>query len=94
MARNAPTIICSHSKGDTIVDICEAESVYAVFYQGRPIMVRTHNPELAYQGYKYGKTSYPNPGHALRLAQELNRVYETDQFTVAVLNSGRTVKVN
>jgi hypothetical protein len=89
MARPGPIIIASHQQGDTVVEICEADAVYAVVYQGQPIKVRTHKPDLRYQGYKYGKSMFPEPGHAIRLARHLNQVHNTEDFSVAVMTTGR-----
>lgn len=91
MARTKPTLICSHPAGDMIYEVCEADAVYAVLYQGRPIKVRTHNPAVRYQGYKYAKSMFPEPGHAIRLAQKLNQQYQTEDFTVAVMSGTRTI---
>jgi hypothetical protein len=74
-------------------EVCEADAVYAVLYQGRPIMMRTHNPNLRYQGYKYGRASFPGPGHAINLAQRLNAAHNTEDFTVSALTLGRTIEL-
>lgn len=91
MARPHPAHICSHMSGDLIVEVCEADAVYAVVYGGRPIKLRRHNPEKVWQGIKYGKTSFPQPGHAIRLARHLNEVHDTDAFSVVVMSAGRTI---
>lgn len=89
MARNAPKILARYERGNSIIEVCDAEAVYAVFLDGQPIKIRRHNPDLAYQGYKYGKTSFPEPGHAIRLARELNEVFMTTDYQVVVLREGR-----
>ncbi len=89
MSRPKPTLIASHMSGDVCFEVCEADAVYAVLYQGRPIKVRTHNPDVRYQGYKYGKASFPEPGHAIRLARRLNQEHSTEDFSVAVMVAGR-----
>lgn len=72
--------------------VCDADAIYAVFYQNRPIKVRTYaNVEIVYPGPKYLKTSFPEPGHAFNLAERLNKRFNTDAFTVVLLNSGRTI---
>ena len=91
MARTKPTLICSHRTGDTQYEVCEADAVYAVLYQGRPIKVRTCNPDIKYLGYKYGKSMFPESGHAINLAQKLNAIHNTEDFTVAVMTQGRTI---
>lgn len=91
MSRPQPIQICSHSDNDLIVEVCEASAVYAVLYQGRPIKLRKHNPEKAYLGRKYSKTSFPESGHALALARRLNETYNTTDFSVAVMKPDRTL---
>jgi transposase len=74
-------------------EICEADAVYAVLYQGRPIKIRRHNPSVRYLGYKYSKSSFPEPGHAIRLARRLNEVHGTEDFTVVQMTTGRTINL-
>jgi len=91
MSRPKPIQICSHSDNDLIVEVCEADAVYAVLYQGRPIKLRKHNPDKLFQGIKYSKTTFPEPGHAIRLARKFNETYLTTDFTVSVMTVGRTI---
>lgn len=93
MARPGPTIICEHTELDWTVQVCTADAIYAVLYQGEPIKLRKFNSQVKYLGYKYSKTSFPEPGHALRLARELNGVYNTQDFTVGILSVVRNVPV-
>jgi hypothetical protein len=93
MSRSPPTLIVSHQEGDRVVEVCEADAVYAVLFQGRPIKIRTHKPTVRYQGYKYSKASFPEPGHAIRLANTLNLAYGTDEFTVCSMTSGKTLNL-
>jgi hypothetical protein len=91
MARPKPRIICSHTDDTTVTEVCSADAVYAVLYQGEPIKLRRHNPDLMYLGFKYGKTMFPEPGHAFLLARKLNAAYNTQDFTVAIMTVGRTI---
>lgn len=91
MSRPQPTIICSMPDANRVVEVCEADAVYAVLFEGRPIKLRSHCPTARYQGYKYGKSMFPEPGHAVNLAQKLNQKHNTDAFTVAVMTIGRTI---
>jgi len=91
MARTKPTVIVTHKQGDISYEVCEADAVFAVLYQGRPLKIRTHNPDIRYLGFKYGKSTFPESGHALRLARKLNEIHNTEDFTVAVMNPGRVL---
>ena len=93
MARPGPTIICEHLENDKTIQVCHADAVYAVMYQGRPVMLRKFSQDLQYQGYKYSKTSFTEPGHALRLARHLNSVQDTDDFSVGVMETKRFISL-
>jgi hypothetical protein len=90
MSRSQPTLICSHQENNLVYEVCEADAVYAVLYQGRAIKLRKHNPAVHYLGYKYGKTTFPEAGHAIRLARKLNEVHNTQDFTVAQMTVEQT----
>jgi hypothetical protein len=93
MSRPKPILICTHVVGDTYYEVCEADAVYAVLYQGKPIKMRSHNPDIPHLSYKYGKSMFPEPGHAIRLARKLNAAHDTEEFTVAIMTVGRSFKI-
>jgi hypothetical protein len=90
MSRPKPTIIASLQLGSTTTEVCAAAAVYAVYYQGKPVKVRTHGDDMM-NGFKYAKSSFPEPGHAVRLAQKLNRELNTTDFSVVELKIGRVI---
>lgn len=95
MARPQPTVILEHVREDLkSTQICAADAIYAVCYRGHPIMMRTNgNIEVPeYPGYKYGKTSWANPGHAFNLAERLNTMFKTREFTVHKMTVGRVLR--
>lgn len=94
MSRPLPTIILSEFDNEGRgIEVCEADAVYAVCYQSKPINIRTHqNIEIGYPGPKYKKTNFANPGHAFNLAEELNHRFSTGDFTVVMMTTGRTIK--
>ena len=67
---------------------CVSEGVWAVFYDTKPINLKTSNILVQYPGPKYKKVSFSNPGHAKNLARKLNTQFKTDKFTVVLLKSG------
>ena len=68
--------------------ILEAEAVYAVFYNGDPINLRSLNSLINYPGPKYKKVSFSNPGHCFNLADKLNKLFKTTKFEVYKLITG------
>lgn len=84
MARPNPTVILSHTDDNLKhVEICDADAIFAVCYQGRPVQVRImNNVEVGYPGWKYAKTAFPNSGHAFNLAERLNQQFNTQDFAV------------
>jgi hypothetical protein len=68
--------------------VLASEGVWAVFYQKKPINLKTSNLLVQYPGPKYKKVSFSNPGHAINLARKLNIQFKTDLFTVVLLKSG------
>lgn len=91
MARPKPTVLLRHKNKDyKIEEVLEAEAIYAVFYKNKPISVRLLN-NLNYPGPKYKKVSFPNVGHALRLANKLNENFNSSDFTVVKLTGGEIV---
>lgn len=92
MARPKPTIIIEHTdRSYNAEQILEADAIYAVFYDDKPINLRSLNTLVNYPGPKYKKVSFSNSGHAFNLADRLNRKFNTNKFTVVKLTQGDTV---
>jgi hypothetical protein len=90
VARPAPHILLEHRNNEAhqIEHILEADAIYAVFYNNKPINLKTINFMVTNPGPRYKKTSFSNPGHAVNLAERLNEQYKTDLFTVHRLVQG------
>ncbi|NJO60941.1 MAG: hypothetical protein HC836_22605 [Richelia sp. RM2_1_2] len=90
MSRPKPDILLDYTDKKTFKSeqVLKADAVYAVFYDGQPINLRTKHSMLDYPGPKYKKCSFQNPGHAFNLAEKLNKLFKTDKFKVAKLTSG------
>ena len=71
--------------------ILEADAIYAVYYKGKPINLRTLNTLVNYPGPKYKKVSFSNSGHAFNLADRLNKKFNTVDFSVVKLLEGQVV---
>lgn len=92
MARPKPTIIIEQvDKNYNSEQVLDADAIYAVFYQGKPINIRTLNTLVNYPGPKYKKVSFSNSGHAFNLADRLNKKFNTNEFSVVRLVSGETI---
>ena len=96
MARPKPTIILEHTDQKTFrsEEVLKATAIYAVFYDGSPISIRSFNSLVNYPGPKYKKVSFPNAGHAFNLAEKLNSRFKTKKFAVLKLTQGETIVEN
>ena len=81
MARPQPDILMENQENGLLVQILKAKHIYAVYYQEKPINLRTLNT-LGRSGLKYKKVSFSNPGHAFNLAERLNKLFKTTDFEV------------
>lgn len=93
MSRPKPTILIEHVnktnyKSDQVLS---SEGIWAVFYNGEPINLKTANMLVSYPGPKYKKVSFSNKGHAINLCKKLNLLFKTDKFTVMLLNHGEQI---
>lgn len=93
MSRPKPDIKVEHVNKTTYKSdqILGADGIYAVFYDGEPINLKTQNILVAYPGPKYKKVSFSNRGHAINLAKKLNSLFKTDKFTVVLLKQGEQI---
>ena len=93
MSRPKPSVLLDYTDPKTYKSeqVLEAEAIYAVFYQGKPINLRSLNALVNYPGPKYKKVSFSNPGHAFNLAEKLNKLFKTNKFDVYELTGGRPI---
>jgi len=90
MSRPKPNVLLEHVNKTTYKSdqILESEGIWAVYYDNKPINLKTQNILVAYPGPKYKKVSFSNPGHAINLAKKLNTLFKVDKFTVVLLAKG------
>jgi hypothetical protein len=93
MSRPKPTILLDYTDKKTFKSeqVLKADAVYAVFYDGQPINLRSKHSMLDYPSPKYKKASFQNKGHALNLVDKLNDMFKTDKFTVHKLTKGEKI---
>jgi hypothetical protein len=93
MSRPKPNVLIEHTNKQTYKteQVLASEGVWAVFYESKPINLKTSNLLTSLPGPKYKKVSFSNPGHAKNLARKLNTQFRTDKFTVVLLTAGEKV---
>jgi hypothetical protein len=93
MSRPKPNILIEHTNKSTYKteQVLSSEGIWAVFYDNKPINLKTSNMLVQYPGPKYKKVSFSNPGHAINLARKLNTQFRTDKFAVVLLQSGNNI---
>jgi len=93
MSRPKPTVLIEHTDKVTYKteQVLASEGVWAVFFDAKPINLKTSNMLTQYPGPKYKKVSFSNPGHAKNLARKLNTQFKTDKFIVVLLTQGAQV---
>ena len=90
MSRPKPTILVEHVNKVSYKSeqVLSSEGIWAVFFDGQPINLKSGNMLVSYPGPKYKTTSFSNPGHAINLAKKLNTLFKSELFTVVLLKSG------
>jgi len=90
MSRPKPNVLIEYTDKATYKteQVLASEGVWAVFFDTKPINLKTSNMLTQYPGPKYKKVSFSNPGHAKNLAKKLNTQFKTDKFTVVLLTQG------
>ena len=90
MSRPKPNVLVEQTSRSTYKteQVLASEGIWAVFYDSKPINLKTSNILVQYPGPKYKKVSFSNPGHAINLAKKLNTQFKTDKFSVVLLKAG------
>jgi hypothetical protein len=90
MSRPKPNILLeiTNKKNYKSEQVLEADAIWAVFFKGNPINLKTENLITSQVGPKYKKVSFSNSGHAFNLAEKLNKLFNTTDFAVYKLTTG------
>jgi len=93
LSRPKPNILLeiTNKKTYKTEQVLEAEAIWAVFYQDKPINLKTSSIVAQQLGPKYKKISFSNSGHAYNLAEKLNKMFNTQDFSVYKLTTGEKV---
>lgn len=93
MSRSQPKVLLElvDKKTYKCDQVIEAAGIWAVFYDGQSINLKSQHYLDNQTIPKYKKTSFSNPGHARNLCRKLNVQFKTDKFTVVFMNSGSVV---
>jgi hypothetical protein len=96
MSRPKPNVLAEITNKATYKteQVLSSDGVWAVFYDTKPINLKTSNLLTQYPGPKYKKVSFSNPGHAINLARKLNTQFKTDKFSVVLLTQGDKIYPN
>ncbi len=94
MSRPKPNVLLEHINTKTYraEQVLEAEAIWAVFYKNQAFNLKSFNALTNYPGPKYKKTSFSNPGHAHNLAKKMNDVFNSEDFSVVKLTTGKPVE--
>lgn len=93
MSRPKPVVLMQHVNKKTFktTDVLDSDAIWAVFYKGHPINLRSSSIVARTIAPKYKKVSFSNKGHAFNLASKLNSLFSTNDFKVFKLVSGEEV---
>lgn len=94
MSRPKPTVLLEITSKKTYKteQVLKAEAIWAVFYQGKPVNLKTTSLVAQQLGPKYKKISFSNSGHAINLAEKLNKLFNCTDFAVYKLTTGDLLK--
>jgi len=93
MSRPKPKVLLEITSKKTYKteQVLEADAIWAVFYQGKPVNLKTTSIVAHQLGPKYKKVSFSNSGHAINLAEKLNKMFNCKDFAVFKLTTGEQI---
>lgn len=94
MSRPKPKVLLeiTNKKNYKTEQVLEAEAIWAVFFKGQPVNLKTTSVVAQQLGPKYKKVSFSNSGHAFNLAEKLNKLFNCEDFQVYKLTTGELIK--
>jgi hypothetical protein len=96
VSRPKPQVLIEHTNKQNYKteQVLASDGIWAVFFDNKPINLKTSSMLAQYPGPKYKKVSFSNPGHAVNLAKKLNTQFKTSKFTVVLLRTGDQIYPN
>lgn len=93
MSRPKPNILLEVTNKKTFQSeqVLESDAIWAVFYKDKPINLRTSSIVAQHICPKYKKVSFSNSGHAINLAEKLNKIFNCSDFSVYKLTHGEKI---
>lgn len=94
MSRPKPKVLLTNTNPKTYISeqVLAVKAIYSVCFDGRPISLKAVHSLLSDQTPKYRRTCFPeSPGHALNLAEKLNKLFKTDKFEVYEMTPAQKV---
>jgi hypothetical protein len=90
MSRPKPTVLLeiTNKKNYKTEQVLEADAIWAVFYKDKPVNLKVSSMIAQEVGPKYKKVSFSNSGHAINLAEKLNKTFNCKDFSVYKLTTG------
>lgn len=93
MSRPKPKVLLelTNKKNYKTEQVLEADAIWAVFYKDKPVNLKTTSIVAQDLGPKYKKVSFSNSGHAINLAERLNKMFNCQDFAVYKLTTGEKI---
>ena len=93
MSRPKPKVLLelNNKKNYKTEQVLEADAIWAVFYKDKPVNLKTTSIVAQDLGPKYKKVSFSNSGHAINLAERLNKMFNCQDFAVYKLTTGEKI---
>jgi len=93
MSRPKPKVLLEVTSKKTYKteQVLEADAIWAVFYKCKPVNLKTTSIVAHQLGPKYKKVSLSNSGHAINLAEKLNKMFNCEDFAVFKLTTGEQI---
>jgi hypothetical protein len=82
MSRPSSPILLTYEDDASHIEILDVPGLWILLYDGQSIGIRQIYFGSKGQLTKYPRTGFNNPAHAYRLAERLNRKFNTTLFTI------------